>query len=94
VESGQVYSGPGHQRRQPGDEIQRLKDDVRGPIAVLIENPVNREIRPVGTGYYDHDWLENVRARPAVAFLVPRTRSIAATIELAVSIHPVLSRWS
>ena len=34
MESDQVYSGPGHQRRQPGDEIQRLKDDVRSPIAV------------------------------------------------------------
>ena len=34
VESGQFYSGLGRQRRQPGDEIQRLKDDVRSPIAV------------------------------------------------------------
>jgi len=49
----------------------------------LIEDPGNREIRPVGSGRYDQAWLENVRARPDVAFLVPRTRSIAATIELA-----------
>jgi len=55
---------------------------VGAMVDQLIENPVNREIRPVGTGYYDHDWLESVRARPDVAFLVPRTRSIAATIEL------------
>jgi putative ABC transport system permease protein len=49
----------------------------------LIEDPGNREIRPVGSGRYDQAWLEDVRARPDVAFLVPRTRSIAATIELA-----------
>jgi putative ABC transport system permease protein len=55
---------------------------VGAMVDQLIENPVNREIRPVGTGCYDHDWLESVRARPDVAFLVPRTRSIAATIEL------------
>ena len=24
----------------------------------LIENPHNREVRPVGSGYYDHAWLE------------------------------------
>ncbi len=48
----------------------------------LIEDPRNREIRPVGSGRYDTTWLEMVRARPEVGFLVPRTRSIAATIEL------------
>jgi len=49
----------------------------------LIEDPGNREIRPVGSGRYDDTWLDNVRGRPDVAFLVPRTRSIAATIELS-----------
>lgn len=49
----------------------------------LIEDPGNREVRPVGSGRYDQAWLDDVRARPDVAFLVPRTRSIAATIELA-----------
>ena len=56
---------------------------VGAMVDQLIENPINREIRPVGSGYYDHAWLESVRARPDVAFLVPRTRSIAATIELS-----------
>ena len=49
----------------------------------LVEDPGNREIRPVGSGRFDQAWLESVRARPEVAFLVPRTRSIAATIDLA-----------
>ena len=48
----------------------------------LIEDPGNREIRPVVSGHYEQTWLENVRAQPEVAFLVPRTRSIAATIDL------------
>lgn len=52
----------------------------------LIEDPGNREIRPVGSGRYDRSWLENVRERNDVAFLVPRTRSIAATIDLS-SVH-------
>lgn len=56
---------------------------VGAMVDQLIEDPVNREVRPVGTGYYDNAWLESVRARPDVAFLVPRTRSIAATIELS-----------
>jgi len=49
----------------------------------LIEDPSNREIRPIGSGRFDQAWLESVRGRPDVAFLVPRTRSIAATIELS-----------
>jgi len=56
---------------------------VGSMMAGLIEDPGNREIRPVGSGRYEEAWLESVRARPDVAFLVPRTRSISATIELS-----------
>lgn len=56
---------------------------VGAMIDQLIEDPRNREIRPVSSGRYDRGWLETVRARPDVSFLVPRTRSIAATIELS-----------
>ncbi len=55
---------------------------VGAMVDQLIEDPRNREIRPVSSGRYDPAWLENVRARSDVSFLVPRTRSIAATIEL------------
>ncbi|MGD8909321.1 MAG: FtsX-like permease family protein [Chromatiales bacterium] len=48
----------------------------------LIEDPRNREIRPVGSGRYERAWIEQLRNRPEVAFIVPRTRAIAATIEL------------
>jgi putative ABC transport system permease protein len=48
----------------------------------LIEDPRNREIRAVGSGRYDRVWIEQMRRRPEVAFIVPRTRAIAATIDL------------
>ena len=55
---------------------------VGGMLSQLIENPANREIRPVSSGRFDQAWFEQMRQREDVAFLVPRTRSIAATIEL------------
>jgi putative ABC transport system permease protein len=36
----------------------------------------------VGSGRFEQDWFERMRHRPDVAFVVPRTRSIAATMEL------------
>ena len=48
----------------------------------LIQNPENREIRPVGSSRFDQDWFETMQRRSDVVFIVPRTRSIAATIEL------------
>jgi putative ABC transport system permease protein len=56
---------------------------VGAMVDQLIEDPGNREIRPVSSGRYDHSWFESVSKRSDVSFLVPRTRSIAATIELA-----------
>jgi putative ABC transport system permease protein len=56
---------------------------VGAMVDQLIEDPSNREIHPLGSGHFDQVWLEGVRAQPLVAFLVPRTRSIAATIELS-----------
>lgn len=48
----------------------------------LIDDPRNREIRPVGSSRYDLDWIGKLRKRPEVAFIIPRTRAIAATIQL------------
>jgi putative ABC transport system permease protein len=48
----------------------------------LIENPRYREIAPTTAGRYDGAWFDAMRARPDVTFVVPRTRSIAATIRL------------
>ncbi len=51
-------------------------------IADLVENPVNREIRPIGSGSYDDAWIERMRARGEVEFIIPKTRALAATIQL------------
>lgn len=56
---------------------------VGGMLDELIENPANREIRPIGSGRFDQGWFDDMHRRSDVAFLVPRTRSIAATIELS-----------
>jgi putative ABC transport system permease protein len=48
----------------------------------LIEDPRNREIRPIGSGRYDRAWIEQLRNRSEVDFIIPRTRAIAATINL------------
>lgn len=48
----------------------------------LLENPRYREIAPIGSGNFAPDWFETMRERPDVAFIVPRTRSLAASIRL------------
>lgn len=51
-------------------------------VSGLVENPVNREIRPIGSGRYDEQWIEQFRERPEVEFIIPKTRALAATIQL------------
>ncbi|MCP4335346.1 MAG: peptide ABC transporter permease [Gammaproteobacteria bacterium] len=51
-------------------------------IHELIENPANREIKPIGSGRYDDAWIEDMRRRDEVEFIIPRTRALAATIQL------------
>ena len=51
-------------------------------VAELVENPTNREIRPIGSGRYDDAWIDGFRQRGDVEFIVPRTRALAATIQL------------
>ena len=48
----------------------------------LVENPANREIRPIGSGRYDDAWIDAYRAREDVEFIIPKTRALAATIQL------------
>ncbi len=48
----------------------------------LIENPKNREIAPVGSGRFDDAWFQAVSNLSAVAFVIPQTRSIAASMVL------------
>jgi putative ABC transport system permease protein len=76
----------------------------------LIEDPRNREISPVGSGRYDSAWFLEISKHPKVAFVIPQTRSIAATMVLyredapgsatAVDLiptgagDPVLEKWA
>jgi putative ABC transport system permease protein len=48
----------------------------------LIQDPRNREISPVGSGRYGADWFSAMRDHPDVAFVIPQTRSIAASMIL------------
>ena len=48
----------------------------------LIQDPRNLEISPVGSGRYDADWLAALSKHPKVAFIIPQTRSIAASMIL------------
>jgi putative ABC transport system permease protein len=55
---------------------------VGSMVERLVGDPRNRELQAVGSGRYGPEWLQDMRARPDVAFVVPRTRSIAATMEM------------
>jgi putative ABC transport system permease protein len=54
----------------------------------LIEEPRNREIQQVGSGRFTKEWIDKLSQRSDVIFAVPRTRSIAATIQLSSSASP------
>lgn len=48
----------------------------------LVENPRYREVVPLASGSFGPEWFATVAARADVEFVVPRTRSIAASIRL------------
>ena len=48
----------------------------------LIEDPRNREVTPIGSGRYGEDWFSVAAKRAGVAFVIPLTRSIAASMIL------------
>ena len=56
-----------------------LKFGIVGSMLTnLIEDPRNREVRPIGSGRYDSAWIEQLHAREEIDFIIPRTRAIAA----------------
>jgi len=55
---------------------------IAGMLEPLEQDPRNREIRLLGSGRFPPQWFATMRARPEVAFVIPRTRAIAATIRL------------
>jgi putative ABC transport system permease protein len=48
----------------------------------LIQDPANRELRPVSSVSRPRDWFNSFRKRPGVGFLVPTIRQIAATVSI------------
>lgn len=47
----------------------------------LVQDPKNREIRPISTKSFHKDWFEHLKKRiPEVSFIVPMTRQISTTI--------------
>lgn len=48
----------------------------------LINNPSTLEIKCVGSGKFGQEWFSAMAKRKDVLFILPRTRSIAATIRL------------
>lgn len=58
--------------------ISNLLDPIR-------EDPRYREIVPSGSGNFTPAWFEEMAQRPDVAFIVPKTRSIAATIKTRIT---------
>lgn len=55
---------------------------VSSMVDQLVEDPRNQEIRPVGSGRFALDWFAEMSARPDVAFIIPRTRTLSATMQL------------
>ncbi|NNE64697.1 MAG: peptide ABC transporter permease, partial [Gammaproteobacteria bacterium] len=55
---------------------------VNTMVTELVENPANREIRPIGSGRYSEKWIEEYRDRSDIQFIIPKTRALAATIQL------------
>ncbi len=50
----------------------------------LQNNPHNLEIIPVSSGHYTQDFIESLKQKSSVGFVMPKTRSIAATMALAL----------
>ncbi|WP_179131252.1 FtsX-like permease family protein [Candidatus Entotheonella palauensis] len=54
----------------------------------LRQDPRNLELRIVGQGFYTETWLTTLQARAEAAFVVPKTRFLAATVRLRHEQHP------
>jgi putative ABC transport system permease protein len=66
-----------------------LKSGIIGNMLdQLINNPRNLEIQTVGSGRFDKPWIEALRLRPEVGFVVPKTRSLSASMDLKSETSP------
>ena len=49
----------------------------------MLNDPKNLEISPVSSAHFGQDFFATMQTHPDVAFILPRTRAIAATMSLA-----------
>jgi putative ABC transport system permease protein len=49
----------------------------------MLNDPKNLEISPVSSGHFGQDFFAEMQKHPDVAFILPRTRAIAATMNLS-----------
>jgi len=57
----------------------------------LAGDPRNLEIVPIGAGRFDRAWFDRAKGWPEVAFVIPRTRAIAASMDLLKPGGPVVN---
>lgn len=55
---------------------------VGSMVDKLLLNPHNLEIRSLGSGRFDENFLDQLRKRENVSFVAPEQRSIASSVEL------------
>ncbi len=55
---------------------------IEGLRGALLEDPRAREIISASNSTFSPDWLAQMRTRPDIAFIAPRTRALAATLLL------------
>lgn len=46
----------------------------------LVQNPINREIRPTISRSYSKQWIEQLNQRPDVELAIPNTRELSASV--------------
>lgn len=52
-------------------------------VSRMRSDPLTLELSPVSSGHFTGDFFTSLRQEPGVAFVLPRTRSIAATMQLS-----------
>jgi len=56
--------------------------------SILMNDPIYREIKPLATRSYNREWFDETEKRPDVAFVVPATRQISASVKAQVKGQP------
>ena len=95
VESCQVHARLGHQGRQPGDEVQRLEDDVGGTVAIRgLELILHLTMRGERQAFFGNGGPRNVTAQPTVnRYLRGFEHEVEMVVEQAVGVkNPVVTK--